>query len=332
MPIKLYPPHSPSNPRSPYWYGIGTYLGVVVNKTTGATRKSVAKGVVRTWEREIERGRLTDKPALTFEDATLSYLQGGGDDTYTPRLIAHFGKTAIADIDQAAVDNAAAKLHPKGTNANRNRAVHTPVSAILNHVGKGFKMKRPKGAQGRRLTGWLTKEKAFAVFEAARVLDLEFWIYLIVLLYTGCRLSEPLKVKCDDVNLQGAEFFVPDTKNGDPRRVFLPPTAVAALANHPRKLDRPGEPLFKFTKSGALYDLLAQAGDNAGVVFPPRQKFHIFRHSFATWMRRELGADIDTLLATGAWKSANSVRRYMHVSIDEEAQKAALLPAPKKVG
>jgi integrase len=332
MPIKLYPPHSPSTPRSPYWYGIGSYLGVVVHKTTGATRKSVAKGIVRTWERAIERGRFNDKPALTFADATLAYLQGGGDDTYTPQLIAHFGSKAIDEIDQAAVDNAAATLYPTRSNATRNRSVHTPVSAILNHVGKGFKMKRPKGAQGKRLTGWLTKEKAFALFEAALVLDLEFWIYLIVLLYTGCRLSEPLKVKCDDVNLQSAEFFVPDTKNGDPRRVFLPPTAVAALANHPRKIDRAGEPLFKFTKSGGLYGLLELAGKNAGVVFPPRQKFHLFRHSFATWLRREVGADIDTLLATGAWKSPNSVRRYMHVSIEEEAQKAALLPAPKKVG
>jgi integrase len=119
-------------------------------------------------------------------------------------------------------------------------------------------MRRPKGAQGRQLTGWLTEEQAFALLAAAIELDMEFGVLCTVLLYTGCRLSEPLKVRCTDVNLAGSEMFVPTTKNGDPRRVFLPATAMTALVNHPRGLGRGTDRIFRFTKSGALYGMLRQ--------------------------------------------------------------------------
>lgn len=45
------------------------------------------------------------------------------------------------------------------------------------------------------------------------------------------------------------------------------------------------------------------------VTLPPRSAFHIFRHTYATWMRRYAGADEATLIATGAWKDAKSVKR-----------------------
>ena len=60
-----------------------------------------------------------------------------------------------------------------------------------------------------------------------------------------------------------------------------------------------------------------------------REAFHIFCHTYATWIRRHADADLDTLVGTGRWKSRQSAQRYMHMVTSEELQRAALLPAPK---
>jgi integrase len=122
------------------------------------------------------------------------------------------------------------------TPATRNREVYTPVSAILKHAGQEFKVRRPKGSRGRVITKWLWPEQAFRIFAAARSIDPEFAILLEQLCYTGPRLSEELRLKCDDVRLSESFVFLGNTKNGEPRPVHLPPFAVASLANHPRGL------------------------------------------------------------------------------------------------
>jgi hypothetical protein len=60
--------------------------------------------------------------------------------------------------------------------------------------------------------------------------------------------------------------------------------------------------------------------------------FHIFCHTYATWMRRYGGLDTTGLIATGRWRGETSVRRYAHVIASEESQKAVLLPVPKLAG
>src|SRR5262245_56229273 len=148
---------------------------------------------------------------------------------------------------------------------------------------------------------------------------------LIVLCYTGLRLSEALGLTWNDVRLQDGFAYVPDTKNNEPRSVFLPPVVVAAVGN----LERSGATVFKLHKSGHLYSLLKAVAFKAGVDLPERSAFHIFRHTYATWMRRYAGLDTKGLVATGAWKDRKSADRYEHVEVSEEARKAALLPTPR---
>ena len=184
MPIKLIPPRKGF---SPYYYGRGTYLGVFVNRSTRATRPAVAKRVIKQWETEIESGRFNQE-GLTFLSAAVAYMQAGGERTYVAKLIAHFGDTPLCDIDQIAIDGAAAKLYPNASNATRNRSVYTPVSAILRHAGLVLQLRRPKGALGQQLTDWLTEDEAFALLREAAALDLEFGALCTFLLYTGRRL------------------------------------------------------------------------------------------------------------------------------------------------
>jgi integrase len=326
MPIKLIPPRKGF---SPYYYGRGTYLGVFVNRSTQAVRAPLAKRVIRGWEEQIERGRFDAKVGPTFTQGAIAYKVAGGDERFVPRLIAYFKDTPLADIGQEQVDTAAAELYPTQSNATRNREVYTPISAILKQAGFDHRLRRPKGSRGKVLTGWLWPEEAERLFNAAHDKDREFAALLVYLCYTGCRLNEALKLRCEDVRLAESEALVRMTKNGDPRRVFLPAVVVAELANHPRGLERQGERVFRWVKSGRLYNLLNEVAKNAGVELPERSAFHVFRHTYATWMRRFAGADAKTLVATGAWKSEQSASRYAHAVVTEEAKLASMLPVAK---
>ena len=335
MPIKLIPPRKEIGQVN--FYGRGTYLGVSVFKSTGTPRKQIAARVLRKWEQEIERGAFEAAKGETFMSAAVRYMEKGGERRFVARLIAHFGPDqllrptlpqdeTIENYWQRQLDNAAATLMPTQSAATRNREIYTPGSAILKVGNVKFQVVRPKGSRGRELVGWLRKEQAEALLREAYKLHHEFGLLCHVLLFTGLRLAEGTRrLTCDNLNLQEGWAIIPRTKNGKPRTVFLPDHLVAALANHPRGLARGTEPVFKFHKGGRIYNLLNEAAEKAGVTLPERQAFHIFRHTYGAQMKR-LGAD---LVGTGAWLSKQSASRYEHLDVREEAQKAALLPAPK---
>ena len=153
-----------------------------------------------------------------------------------------------------------------------------------------------------------------------------FGALLTILLYTGVRLSEALRLAWPDVDLKRPTALFRDTKNGHPLTAHLPPPAVAALANLP---DREGK-VFRLTKSGRLYLLWADAEKDAGLSLPPRSAFHILRHTHATWRRLYTGADTTALVQTGLWRSRNAAANYEHVDASEESRKADLLPAPPR--
>lgn len=321
MPLKLFPPHPG---RSPHWRIRGTYLGVRIDESARTGRKPVAAALLRKREAEIERGAIAGPKAPTFAGAAAAYMIAGGERRFLTPLIRHFAMTKLPAIDQAMVDAAAAQLYPDASLATRNRQVYSPVSAILKRAGISLTLKRPKGSQGRALTHWLKPEEAFRLFAAADRIDREFGLLLRFLCYTGVRLSEALRLECRAVELEQRLAYIARTKNEEPRGVALPPNLVEALRRHPRKLDREGR-LFKFTKSGDLYLMLSRAAARAEVTLPERVAFHVFCHTWATWMRRA-GADLRGLVGTDRWKDQKSVARYAHVVVSEESRRADLLP------
>lgn len=320
MPLKLIPPRGKG--KSPNWTIRGAYLGVHVNRSAGTGKRAVSVKVLKGIERQIESGRFSQPGEPTFASAAAAYMRAGGERTYVRHLLLHFGDTPLSHIDQAAIDGAAIALYPLATAATRNRQVYTPVCAILRRSGLRLNLRRPAGAGGNKATAWLWPEQAEAIFAEAEKLNPTFAALLITLCYTGMRLSEALGLTWNDVRLKEGFAYVPDTKNGEPRAIFLPPVAVAAVANLAVRDGR----IFRFSKSGHIYSLLKASAFRANVDLPARSAFHIFRHTYATWMRRYAGVDGRGLLATGAWKDRKSVDRYTHVVVSEEAQRASLLP------
>lgn len=321
MPLKLIPPRGKG--KSPNWTIRGTYLGRYVDRSAGTSKRALAAKVLKGIERKLERGELAEPGEPTFASAAASYMKAGGERTYLRKLLEHFGDRPLREIDQAEIDAAAGALYPSASPATRNRQVYTPISAVVRNAGLRPDYRRPKGSGGNKQTAWLWPEQAQAIFEEAHKLDPEFAALLIVLCGTGLRLSEALRLTWNDVRLDDGFAYVPDTKNEEPRAVFLPPVAVAALAGPKR-----GEAgrVFGFSKSGHLYSLLRAAAFKAGVDLPERSAFHIFRHTYMTWMRRYAGLDELGLLGLGTHKDRKSVGRYTHVVVSEEARRAVLLP------
>lgn len=346
MPLKLCPP----DPKHPTWRVRGKYLRVKVDRSTGTRQKSVAQKLLKKWEEEIERGAYARPEDPTFASAAVSYMQAGGDATFLEPLIAHFGVMLLARIGQPELDAAGSALYPNGTHATRNRQVYTPAAAVIHHAGVEKTFKRPKGARGESRLTWLTPDQAFALIAAARAramkLEAEvettprqfrgaaragvraahrFTALCLFLLYTGCRLTETLRARPQDVEIGRSFAFIGKTKNGDPRPVHLPPQVVAELAN----IDFGRTRVFGFAgKSGRLYAWLDEIAKAAGIVIPPRVAFHIFRHTYGAWMRRYGGLDTSGLVGTGAWRSRQAAAVYEHVEASEEARKADLLPRP----
>lgn len=326
MPLKLKPPRQG---KSPFWSVRGTHLGTYVDRSTGLTDRGKAAQLLRKWREEIERSEYARPGEPTFLSAAIDYVRTGVDRRFIDAVSTYFEHMPLTRIDQKAIDQAAVALYPNATAATRNRQVYTVVSAILKHAGIDHKLRRPNGSQGTPRTEWLWPEQAFKIFAVADTVDAEFGLLLRFLCYTGVRLSEALNLTLGNVRLAEGFAYLPTTKTDEPRAVFLPPHLVAALANHPRGMDRAGK-VFRFNKDGRLYTLLKRAKAGAGDAALGFVGFHTFRHTWATWMRRYGGLDTRGLMGTGTWKDAKSVHRYQHVVVTEEAAKAAMLPAERK--
>jgi integrase len=192
----------------------------------------------------------------------------------------------IDEIDQIVLDTAAAELYPRANPATRNREFYTPVAAVLHHAGVQTRFKRPKGWRGNKATSWLEPEQAFALFAAADKLDPEFALFCRFLLYTGMRLGEALKVRLGHLDLKRQFLYLPETKNKQPRAVYLPPVLVAALAAQPPRPVRPtAEPGVRLPNGVA-----GRSQADAGVSF-------LERHNEATLFRFRAGGRLRALLA-----------------------------------
>lgn len=333
--LKVYPPRKAF---SKNWRIRGTYLGVRVDQSSGAHKRSVAVAIRDEIEGKIERKEWLPSQSgedVSFAAAALSYIQTGGSPKYVAPLVKHFEGKSWKDIDQEAIDHSAVALRPAASPATRNRCVYTPIAAILRHKGLGLRIRRPPGAKGKPRTDYLIPDDAFRIIEAAETFDDEFAGLLQFLLYSGARLGEALALVWPDIH-EGAAY-IRTSKNDDPRTVRL----RADVASRLEARRKAAGPVFPFTYGGQLKVHLKRATCLAcGVAPPERNKpspphrlrwvnFHTFRHTFATWFR-QAGGDVHGLMATGNWRDPKSANRYTHVHAHAEWERVELFPAMKR--
>jgi integrase len=166
------------------------------------------------------------------------------------------------------------------------------------------------------------------------------------------RVGEALSARLRDLHLDDRTLYLPDTKTGTHRPVYLPPVLVEALvaqgarparpkAVHGRRLKNgvagrsqtdagkpflergPDAKLFRFHASGRVRGMLTRALKQAGLSFPRRQGgFHLFCHTYGTMdaptTARYLRPRPDQPLETPGLGD-----RYRHTKVSEEARRAA---------
>jgi integrase len=112
------------------------------------------------------------------------------------------------------------------------------------------------------------------------------------------------------------------TKNGDPRKVYMPSSVMPALEDHLRRFVGPESDAPLFLGSTGLrlrpsnfWVIYESARRRAGLTWV---RFHDLRH-FAATMFASTGASTKEIMSRGGWKSVAMVVRYEHASEERDA-------------
>lgn len=320
MPLKLVR----YSKRSPHWYIRGSVRGQNVFETTGTDDAEAADAVrIKLESQLLERSVFGRGASVTFIEASVSYLENGGEARFIRKLADHFGSTLLGAIGQAEADAAAQKLYPGTSAATRKRHAYIPLCAVLNHASErkwcpvpAIKHPRVKIPE----TKWSSPERLERLLPHCAP---QLRRFIMVSVYTGARLSEALAVNWDrDVSLSERVIMFRRPKNQKLRVVRIGDPLLMELATVPEG-ERHGL-MFDWADKRCVYVPLKNACKRAGVDYlPPHQQG---RHTFGSWLRIYAKRDIRGIMDDGGWESIQSVVRYLHVSPGESASAVDRLP------
>lgn len=139
------------------------------------------------------------------------------------------------------------------------------------------------------------------------------WLRPVVALaaLTGMRRGEILGLRWLDVDLSQCRLFLPQTKNGEGRMVYLNEGAQAVLSSVPHK------PEANITNK--IFGDITPEQVSVTFVRVCRSlkiadfRFHDLRHTAASWLRMS-GADIHTVAQLLGHKDLRMAARYQHLS------------------
>lgn len=318
MPLSIVKRHG-----SRTWYLRGTVRGISIDKSTRTDNREAAEAIrIKTEQKLLDRSVYGARATVTFLEAAVKYMEGGGEGRFMQPLIDHFKGRKVAEIEQEDIEAAAKAIYPRASASTRNRQVFTPVSAVLQLAARAkwrphLKLERPTEPKGR--IRWLSKEEALRLVENCSP---HLKPLVIFLFGTGARLSEALYLQWTNVDLKRGHVDLIDTKNGENRGIPLSATVIAALANiehrvGPVFLTNTGEPYKPHLKGGGgqIKTAFAGACRRAKIKnFTP----HDCRHTFATW-HYQANRDIAGLMLLCGWKSEAMALRYAHTNVENLA-------------
>jgi integrase len=181
-------------------------------------------------------------------------------------------------------------------------------------------------ASGIRRHGTQDRERTLSGQEVRLLMnstDFMYWKFrgvLLMLLMTGCRLSEALKAEWSHVNIQGGIWLKPTTKNGTSQRVPLPRPLCAALARH--RLRSTGQFIF----AGAYGRHLSRAAAEKSwwtmrtLLKMEDVRLHDFRRTVGTRLHEQgESRELIKSILNHRKKAADPTDIYVRVSFDRQA-------------
>lgn len=306
--------------RGTIWYIRGTVAGQRVYESTRIGDKKAAEIFRARREAEIiERGAFGKVLTYTFAEAALTYMEAGGQGRYLAKIIQHFGpRFRLADIDNEAVNRAAATLYPEAAPATVNRQLITPISAVFQMAADDGKV-GPRRFRRRKepnaLPRWLTPEEAERLMAAC---DKRLLPIVAFLLGTGARTGEALGLSRQHLYLETHQAHVGVTKNGAGKMVEFPERTRRLIA----ACGVPEAGAVFRTPKGKPYKLRSGDGERIGGqikgAFDKARKLaklsddvtpHTLRHTFATW-HYATNRDLILLMERGGWKKPDMAIGY----------------------
>jgi integrase len=261
----------------------------------------------------------------------------------TNRLVPEFGQRELSKITPVMVRSWYADLATQTPGVARSS--YRLLKAIFNTaISDDLILKNPCRVKG----GGTDRVNERRIPDVDQVADLtqampeQYRAAVIVAAWGTLRRGEVLGLERRDVDLAAGavrvertlhEFHdgsldIGPTKNGDPRRVFMPSSVLSALEDHLRRFVGPESDAPLFT--GATGERLRPS--NFWVVWDTARRragltwvrFHDLRH-FAATMFAATGASTKEIMSRGGWKSVAMVVRYEHVSEERDALLAEAL-------
>lgn len=305
--------------RGKVYYVRGTYRGTEIYASTKSDRKSEAEEFLRSLQRELDT-EIKNFGKKTFGEALDAYIAQGGPDRHSSVINKHIGHVLLDDVNQEVVDGLIQAWIPNATPHSKNSMGYGYVMTVINFAARmGWthyrKIRRVKAR--RNPPQWAEPEWFGKLFGTCAPEVRRFVIFLV---YTGCRGGEALRLTWENVNIDRAEAYIPNTKTRVPRTVHLPKPVLEELMSHPEREGR----VFPWQKLQKVNERVRWACKKAKIPYMSSHKFG--SHTYATWMRRYAGMDIRGLVATGRWQDINSAMIYSHTIASQEATLSDKLP------
>lgn len=335
MPLKVFKRKFKDGTRSKTYWVRGTVKGTEVFQSTKEAGKREAEKFRDDLEAELKK-RFARKDERLFFEALESYQLKGKDLHYLAKINEQLGLIPLSEISQELIDSKAREAFPTQKDSSVRRWFYDPVSAILHRAHElgwmpYFRVKKPKKTRPAPVWAELDWFETFWPYCSPQLKAITTFLP-----YTGCRISECLSLTWDDVNLEERWAYLPVTKNGEHRSVYLPPVVTQELlALRPQEAHGkvfPWKSKDEATKAikRAVERCNKDRAKNGLQPIPYLSSHKIGSHTYATWMRRYGNLDAVGLVSTGRWKDHSSTYIYAHAKISDEAKKADLLPVSKR--
>ncbi len=313
MPLKAV-----KRPGRRYYTIVGTVAGRRIYKSAKTSVKSIADKKARALEIELEdRAILGPAAVMTFAQAYNEYVDAGNSDRFLKPLLDKMGRMKMKDIKQSTLDRVAREIYPDVKPSTLNRHAYTPFIAVFRHVADDLDInrnwRRPSGHNKRTRFRWLWPHDIERIH---KVMPPHWQAVVDVLVGTGLRESEAIRLDWLYTSLNHGEAWIHETKTSPERKIELPPRTVATLATlkhrkGPVLLNRLGKPFKTQETGGGVFRTgLEYYCKKAGV-----EPFgsHTLRHTWATWFY-SWNRDVLRLKQLGGWSGDQMVSRYTHIA------------------
>jgi integrase len=229
-----------------------------------------------------------------------------------------FGDLRVSDLTSEIVQDWARAAYPKAKPQTLNRQFITPLLAAINYnAGRRrcarIKLDRFEAAKkAKKVAVDMAWMEAFVRSALARKSD-NLAAMEVFMMTTGARRGSCFKLMPEHLDLTRGTALLVDTKTGEDVEAQLPDQAIAILRTLPLT---PGQPVFgievdQFGKPPKQFyrewRAICRQADIPYV--PPHQAG---RHSFATFMIVEQGADPWTVAKLAGWKGTSMLNEYVH--------------------